>query len=78
MDSLQDLLGQYSAAQPDEMVAIKRYIFEEFGVPASVGVQGEALVVTVASASLANTLRLRLTALQAAAHTKKRLIFRIG
>ncbi len=78
MDSLSDLLGGYKAQEPEEIAALKRYIFKEFGSPASVGVQGEALVVTVASASLANALRLRLPALQAAAGTTKKLIFRIG
>ena len=78
MDSLHDLLQGYNPAQPDEIVAIKRYIAQEFDAEASVGIQGEALVITVSSASLANALRLRLPALQAAANTSKRLIFRIG
>ena len=78
MESVADVLGRYNPQQPDEIVAIKRYISEQFGQVASVGVHGDALVITVSSASLANTLRLRLPALQAAAGTKKRLIFRIG
>lgn len=78
MDSMADLLGDYNPTAPDELLVIKRYIAEEFGAHASVGMQGEALVITVASASLANALRLRLPALQAAAGTKKRFIFRIG
>ncbi|HJQ07889.1 MAG TPA: hypothetical protein VJ836_00225 [Candidatus Saccharimonadales bacterium] len=78
MDSLQDLLGRYSPKEPDEILAIKRYIATEFQAPSSVGMQGEALVVTVASASLANALRMRLPALQAAANTTKRIFFRIG
>jgi hypothetical protein len=78
MDSMADLLGKYNPGGPEEILVIKRYIAEEFGAPASVGVQGESLVITVASASLANTLRMRLPAIQAAAGTKKRLIFRIG
>jgi len=78
MDSIGDLLGKYSAAAPDEVTAVKRYIADEFGAESSVGLQGEVLVVTVGSASLANTLHLRQTAIQAAANTKKRLLFRIG
>ena len=78
MDSLQDLLGKYSPKEPDEVLAIKKYIADEFGVQSSVGVQGNVLIITVASASLANTLRLRLLAIQAAANTDKRLVFRIG
>jgi hypothetical protein len=78
MDSLHDLLGKYNSKEPTEILAIKRYIAEEFGAESSVGVQGNALVITVASASLANTLRLRITTLQAVSGTDKRLVFRIG
>lgn len=78
MDSLNDLLSQYSRQEPEEIVAIKRYILETFKAAASVGVQGDALVITVKSAPLANALRLRMPAIKAAANTEKRLIFRIG
>jgi hypothetical protein len=78
MESLQDLLGRYRPDEPNEITAVKRYIQEQFDAPSSVGLQGEALVITVASASLANALRLRQTAIQAAAGTTKRLLFRIG
>jgi len=79
MESIGELLGRYNPQRPDEVLAVKRYITEEFGAPASVGLQGEhALVITVTSAALANTLRLRTTAIRAAANTQKRLIFRIG
>jgi hypothetical protein len=78
MDSLQELLGRYSPKEPDEIGAVKRYIFEQFGVESSVGLHGETLVITVQSASLANALRLRLPALQKLAKTKKKIMFRIG
>lgn len=78
MDSLQELLGRYSPKEPDEVTAVKRYIFEQFGVETSVGLHGETLVITVASASLANALRMRLPALQRTAKTKKKIMFRIG
>lgn len=78
MDSLQDLLGRYNPKEPDEIGAVKRYIFEQFGVQSSVGLHGETLVITVNSASLANALRLRTTALQKVANTKRKIMFRIG
>lgn len=79
MESIGDLLSRYKPQEPDEILAVKRYIAEQFGAPASVGLQGEnALIITVASAALANTLRMRTPAIQAAAGTKKRLVFRIG
>lgn len=78
MDSLQDLLGRYSPQEPEEVTAIKRYIAQQFDAQSSVGLHGETLVITVTSASLANTLRLRLPVLQKVAGTKKRIMFRIG
>jgi len=78
MDSLQELLGRYNPQEPEEVSALKRYIFEEFGAESSVGLHGETLVITVASASLANTLRLRLPTLQKTAKTKRKIMFRIG
>lgn len=78
MDSLHNLLSQYSPKEPAEVLALKQYIQETFNAPSSIGLQGEAIVITVASAALANTLRFHTTKLQAAAQTDKRLIFRIG
>ncbi len=78
MDSLQDLLSKYSPQEPPEVLAIKRFVSEQFGADSSVGINGEALVITVRSAALANALRLRLPALKAAVQTNKRFVFRIG
>lgn len=75
---MQELLGRYSPQEPEEVSAVKRYIFNEFGTESSVGLHGETLVVTVASASLANALRLRMTSLKKAANTKRKIMFRIG
>lgn len=78
MDSLQDLLSGYSAKEPEEVAAIKRFVTETFNASCSVSVQDKTLTITVRSAALANSLRLRTLALQEACHTDKRLIFRIG
>ncbi len=78
MDSLQELLGRYSPREPNEVVLAKRYVVEQFGVEPTVGLHGETLVITVKSASLANALRLRTISLQKAAHTKRKIMFRIG
>ena len=78
MESIGDILGKYNPAVPDEVAAVKQYIFQEFGVRSSVGIQGNSLVITVPGASLANALKLRQVAIQKAAGTTKRLIFRIG
>jgi len=78
MEHIGDLLGKYSPAAPNEVTAIKQYIAKEFDAPSSVGIQNDAVVITVQSAALANALRLRQTAIQKAAATDKRLLFRIG
>lgn len=78
MESLQDLMSNYNPQEPTEIVAIKRYIAENFNAEAAVGLRGEDLIVTVRSASLANVLRMRSPAIQAMAKTKKKLVFRIG
>lgn len=64
MDSVADILGRFSPKEPDEIGAVKRYILEEFGAKSSVGIHGGTLVITVASASLANALRLRSLTIQ--------------
>ena len=78
MESIGDILGKYNPAVPDEVAAVKQYIFKEFGVACSAGIQGESLVITVGGASLANALRLRQMTIAKAAGTNKRLVFRIG
>lgn len=78
MESIGDLLGRFPRAEPDEVGAIKDYIAKEFNAPASVTVQPNALIISVQSASLANTLRLRIPILQKVANTSKRLVLRIG
>jgi hypothetical protein len=78
MDSLQELLSRYDPKEPEEIAAVKRYIFDEFGEKPTVGIHGDTLVITVRSASLANALRLRLLSLQKVANTKRKIMFRIG
>lgn len=78
MDQIRDLLGRYKAQEPEEISAIKAYVTEQFHMPASVSVRADSLIITVPSASLANTLRLRTTEIKQIANTDKRLVFRIS
>jgi hypothetical protein len=78
MESIGDLLGRYQPQQPDEAALIKQYIAEKFNAPSSVAVRDTAITITVGSASLANTLRLRAYAIKKAANTQKKIVFRIG
>lgn len=78
MDSVAEILGRYSPQEPDEIGAVKRYILDEFGAKARVGLHGETLVITVRSASLANALRLKTLSLQKITNAKRKIMFRIG
>lgn len=79
MESVGDLLGRYKPQdQPPEILAVKQYIADQFSASSSIAIQGENLIITVSSAALANTLRLRTQAIQALCHTTRRLVFRIG
>lgn len=78
MDSLQHILKRAMPQEPDEVLAVKRYVEDHFQASSSVGLQNNTIIITVASAALANTLRLHAPKIQTAANTQKRLIFRIG
>jgi hypothetical protein len=78
MEDLKDLLGRYTPQEPAEITSIKQYIRDVFDSTSSVGLQGETIVVTVPSASLANTLRFHAQKMRTAAKTEKKLVFRIG
>lgn len=78
MDQLGDILAARMPDEPPEIQAIKLYIDEHFHEPAQVALQNGAIVVSVASAALANTLRLRLPQIQAAVQTDRKLLFRIN
>ena len=64
MDNLRELLVGHVPKEPQEITAIKQYIWATFESQSSVGIQGDSLVVTVSSGSLANTLRFHLTQLR--------------
>ena len=78
MDSLQDILSKFGKPEQPELLAIKRYIDEQYQTPVSTAINGNTIVITVPSAALANTLRLQMTKIQKVCNTDKRLVFRIG
>lgn len=78
MDSLQDIMSKFGKPEQPELIALKQYVDTHFHTPISVAFSGEAIVITVPSAALANTLRLQTARIQEACNTQKRLLFRIG
>jgi hypothetical protein len=78
MDSLHDIIAKYGKPEQPELIAIKRYVDERYHMPVSAAMSGNMIIVTVPSASLANTLRLQTSTIQQACQLEKRLVFRIG
>lgn len=77
-DTIADILHRKDFDMPPEVRAIKDYVLRHYQSEVHVTVQPRTLLVTARSASLIGTLRLNAPALQQAAATEKRLIFRIG
>ncbi|HZL08298.1 MAG TPA: hypothetical protein VFC50_03830 [Candidatus Dormibacteraeota bacterium] len=78
MDSLSSILGRKDFDEPPEMKSIKKYVQDEFKLAVGVQVRERDIVVTVSSAALANTLRLRGPEIKRRCQIDKRLTFRIG
>lgn len=78
IDSLSNILSNKNFDEPPEIVAIKKFVHDKYQEDVEVIVRERDIVIAGRSASLVNALRLNMRPLQAAARTKKRLIFRIG
>ena len=78
MDSLSSILGRKDFEEPPEGTAIKKYVQKEFKITVGVQVRERDIIISVPSAALANTLRLRGPEIQRLCQTGKRLTFRIG
>ncbi len=78
MDSLNSILSNKDFDQPPEMASIKKYVQDEFKVAVGVQVRDKDIIVSVSSAALANTLRLRGPEIKRRCQIDKRLTFRIG
>lgn len=77
MDSLSNILGRKDFDEPAEIASIKKYVQDEFSTSVGVQVRDRDIVVTVPSAALANTLRLRGPEMKRRCQLTKRLTFRI-
>ena len=79
MESIGDLLGRREIPrEPDEIRLVKDYVKSEFNTDVQVAIKDDTIVITVASASLANMMRLRTMQLQAASKSRRRFVLRIG
>ena len=78
MDSLGSLLGRRDFDEPPEVAAIKQYVKANYKTDIAVIIRPRDIVISVPSAALANTLRLRSQEIKRQCQTDKRLTFRIG
>ncbi len=78
MDSLNNILSLKDFDEPPEVQGIKKYVQEAFQTKVSVMVREKDIIISVPSASLANTLRLRAPEMKRRCQVDKRLVFRIG
>lgn len=72
------ILGSRDFDEPAEMTAIKKYVQDEFKTTVGVQIRDKDIVITVPSAALATTLRLRGPDIKRRCQLDKRLTFRIG
>lgn len=78
MDNIRDILSRKDFDMPAEMQAIKEYVRRHYDAEVEITMQPRNIVVKASSSALIATLRLNAPALQAAAKTEKRLVFRVG
>lgn len=78
MDNLSDILSRRDFDAPPEVTAIKDYARRHYDSEVQVMLQPRSIIIKAPSAALITTLRLNAPAIQKAADTDKRLVFRIG
>jgi hypothetical protein len=78
MDSLGSILGGKNLEEPPQSICIKRYVETEFKARVGVQVRERDIIISVQSAALANTLRLRGPDIKRHCQITQRLTFRIG
>jgi hypothetical protein len=78
MDNLSDILSHRDFDTPPEITAIKDYVRRHHDCDVQVTMLQRSIMIKARSAALITTLRLNGPAIQRAANTEKRLVFRIG
>ena len=78
VDSLQDILGNKDFSAPDEVSALKDYVFRRYSSRATVKLSRDAVILSVSSAALAATLQLEREKVIKACGLTKKLVIRSG
>ncbi|MBL8122331.1 hypothetical protein JNM87_06315 [Candidatus Saccharibacteria bacterium] len=77
MDGIADILSRKDFDVPPEVQAIKEYVRRYYNQEVQVTADKRSYIVSARSAALIGTLRINAPAIQKAAQTDKKLIFRI-
>ncbi|MBP9761822.1 hypothetical protein KBD11_02010 [Candidatus Saccharibacteria bacterium] len=77
MDGIRDILRGKDFDVPPEATAIKNYVRRHYDQEVQVTLQQRTILIAGNSSSLIGTLRLNAPAIQKAASTEKRLVFRV-
>lgn len=78
MDSLNNILSRKDFDEPSEIASIKKYVKAEFKTDVGVQIKDHLIIITVPSAALASTLRLRGPEMKRRCQLDKKLSFRIN
>ena len=78
VESLQDILGSRDFTPPNEMQAVKDYIFRRYKAKCYIRIEREIMTLSVASSALAGTLQMEKNRLIETCNIRHRLIIRTG
>ncbi|MDB5175836.1 MAG: hypothetical protein JWM81_694 [Candidatus Saccharibacteria bacterium] len=78
MDSLFNILANRNFDEPPEVASIKKFVFDNYQTDVSVAVRDKDISITVPSAALASTLRMRLPEMKRRCQIDKKILLRIG
>ncbi len=76
MEDIRDILSRKDFDVPPEILVIKEYVRRHYDAEVEVAIQPRNIIISASSSALIATLRLNAPALQKAAQTEKRLVFR--
>ena len=78
MESLGSLINARTPREPEDIAAIKQFVYAKYKVKIYIEISNDTLTLLVPGAALASTLRMQITALQKIAKPGRRLVIRIS
>lgn len=78
MDSIKDVLAKKDLDEPSEVVALKEYCKDLFGLTPKISVKNDSIWMSVPTGILATELRMRLPEITRRCNLTKKLIIKIG